>query len=119
MSGEVEEQVRFDKRAIRTVVENNLLIRMTVHILIVEVGVEFRVDFEIVFIVFGNDVLEARPGGFFAPLTLFREAFGAEQFGGGEGRRPLREKDVVLEVGGDEVSDLAAEGGDRFPDFWG
>lgn len=88
-------------------------------ILILKVSVEFRVDSEVRFIVFCNDVLEARAGGFFALLTLFREAFGPKQFGGGEGRRPLREKDVVFEVGGDEVSDLAAEGGDSFPDFGG
>jgi hypothetical protein len=70
------------------------------------------------FYCFGNDVLEARPGGFFAPLTLSGRPSGPSSLAEGKADAHCV-KDVVLEVGGDEVSDLAAEGGDRFPDFWG
>ena len=112
---QVEQQVGLDEGAVGPVVEDELPVGVRVHVLVLEVGVEVRVDVEGVFVRGREDVLEARAGGGFVALCAFLgEAFGAQEGGGREGRRPFRQEDVVFEVWRDQVFDAAAEGGERF-----
>lgn len=115
--GQVEEQVGFDEGAVGLVVEDELLVGVAVDILVVEVGVEVRVDLEVGLVLGGEDVLEAGAGGFVALGAFFGQPFGTQEPGGGEGRGPFGEEDVVLEVWRDQVLHLAAEGGECFADF--
>jgi len=115
--GQVEEQIGFDEGAVGPVVEDELLVGVAVHVLVVEVGVEVGVDVEAVFVLGREDVVEAGAGRFFALRAFLAQAFGPEELGGGEGRRPLGDEDVVFGVRRDEVFDRAAEGGERFVHF--
>lgn len=57
--------------------------------------------------------------GFQGLFAFLGQAFDAEDLGGREGAGPFGEVDVVLEVWGCEVGDLAAKGVDGAADFGG
>lgn len=114
---QIEQQIRLDQRAVRAVIENEFAVRVRVDVLVVEVGVEFRIDLEVVLVLGREDVLEAGARGFGALGAFFGEAVGTQELGGGEGGGPLGEEDVVFEVGRDEVFDGAGEGGEGLLDF--
>lgn len=117
VGGQVKEQVGLDEGAVGPVVEDELLVGVAVHVLVVEVGVEVGVDAEVVLVPGREDVLEAGAGRFLAPRAFLAQPFGPEQPGGGEGRRPLRDEDVVFGVRRDEVFDRPAEAGERLVHF--
>ncbi len=115
--GQVEEQVGFDERAVGPVIEDDFLVGVTVGVFVVEIGVELGVDPHVVFVRGRKDVGEVGARCLSALLSLFGQAFRPDEFGVGEGGRPLCKEDVVFEVRRNEVSDLAAEGGERFVDL--
>ena len=111
LGGEVEEEVGLDEDLVGLVEEDDLLVGVAVDVLDLEVGLELVADRGGALglgLVDDGEVLLADllvGGG----LALLREAVGADDLGGREGLLPVRDEDVVLHVGGDEVLHVPAE----------
>jgi len=87
--------------------EHQLLIRVSIDILVLELLVEFPSDFDLGLVLRGEDRGDRHVGHGFVGLGLrcafLSQAFGCDNVCGGVGGRPSGEEDVVLKVGGDEV----------------
>lgn len=84
--------------------EDQFAIRMGIDEFVVEVLIGVFADGGVR--VGGDDCVERERGEFGG------DAGRADEFGGGEGARPGRDGEVVLAVGGGDVGDGAAEGGE-------
>lgn len=111
---QVEHKVGLDEHLVRLVEERDLLVRVRVHQLHLEVGRELVAD--------GRRV---RVGGVVEEVELLLadqrvrhrlpplgETLGADELGGRVFGLPGGQEDVVLEIAGDEVADVAAQLGD-------
>lgn len=118
-SRQVEHHIRLDEGLVRLMTENQLLIRMTSHILVVELTVEFGIDFHVVLVFRCPYMLKFATCGSLIFLTLLRKALDAEKFGRGKSFRPVGDEDVVLEVESSDVANTIAHRFDCCTDFWG
>jgi hypothetical protein len=102
---QIKQQIRFNERLARLVEEHQLLITVSVHEFVLELLVELAADFDLGFVLRGEDCGDRHVGHGFVGLglcgPLLGESFGCDYVGGGEGGRPGGEEDVVLEVRGD------------------
>jgi hypothetical protein len=121
--GQVEQQVGLDQRLGRLVEEHQLLVRVGVDELVLEVGVELLADADGLLAGLGEDGGEGQDGDRLVASTslgaLLSKPLGADEVCFGEGRGPAGEEDVVLEVGGGDVGDGPAELGERALDGGG
>ncbi len=85
------------------------------HILHLKIGIKVRADGQAPAVLLGDDDREGflpDLGVVLRLLALLGEALGPDELRVREGGRPFGQEDVVLDVGRDEVADVAAEGGD-------
>ena len=100
-------------------VEYQLLVRVAVHVLVVELTVEVLVDGEGGFAGRSPYVAEFGIGSGFVGGALLGEAFHTEDFGGGESCRPFADEDVVLVVGSSNIRNAVSQGFEFCADFRG
>lgn len=116
---QVEHHIGLDKRLIGLVTEDKLFIRMTAHILIIELLIELGIHFQGILILHCPDVRELGARGFMIGFTFLGEAFHTEDFCRGKGARPFSKEDVMFEVQGGKIGDVVTEGFDGGADFRG
>ena len=110
--GQVEHEVGLDQHLVGLVEEHELLVLVRLDELNLEVGGELVADgvrVRVRLVVEEVKLLLADHGVVGDGLAPLGKTLGTDQLGGGVLGLPLCEEDVVLEVTGDEVADVAAE----------
>lgn len=108
---QVEEQVGLDDDTLGLVQEDDLKVGVAVDVLVVKVGVELGIDANLALVILLEDdseFLVADLGVVLLLGALLRETLGTDELCRGVRLCPLRDKDVVLVVKGDDVTDVAA-----------
>ena len=120
---QVEDQVRLQQRARRPVEEDELLVDVRVDQLVVHLGVDLGRDAHVALVGRREHRLEGHVGdrrvGGVQLCALLGQPARADDVRFGVRGVPGREEDVVLEVRGGDVRDLAAEGVDLGAHGWG
>ena len=108
-----------DQGLARLVQEDQLLVRMAVNVLVVELAVKIRINGHFSFILRREDMAELRTcgGGIF--LSLLGQALDTDDGCCREGACPVADEDVVLIIQGGDVADVVAEVRDGGFDFGG
>lgn len=110
---QVEQQIRLNQRPARPMEEDQLLVRMRIHILVLELPVELPAHAHLLLPLLRKLHLDRQVGyvlvvgtrGGCGGFALLVEALGRDDRGGGVGGRPGGEEDVVLDVRGYDVRD--------------
>ena len=116
---QIEHHVRLDQGLVRLVAENQLLVRMAAHVLIVELVVKLWVNLHALLVLLCPNPFELGPIFSFRVFFAFlRQAVDTHQLGRRESIGPLGEEDMMLEVEGCKVFDIAAKRLDSTFDLW-